>query len=187
MKSAKSHFFHSFLLLLALLLPSCEIKSHLSHRITFGNAVLYNQYIVERHKELIEEVDMYNLAIEHDYSFATKMLDSILIHATQGLKDIQHMAPYKGDSSFREVSADIFKYYSVRFIKEGKRVIELKARVDSGKGDYDEIRTLNELAKKIDMHSQQLQSRLEEIQLRFARKNNFALSGKENNNNEQEH
>ena len=31
-----------------------------SHRITFGNAVLYNQYVVERHKELIEDVDIYN-------------------------------------------------------------------------------------------------------------------------------
>lgn len=174
MNAAKFHFFYS-LLLLQLLFSACEMRSYTPHRITFGNALLYNQYIVERHKELIEDVDIFNLAIEHDYSFAAKTLDSVLIHSTQSLQDIEQMAPYKGDSSFREVSADIFKYYSGRFVEESKKVIELKAKVDSGKADYDEIKTLNDLAKKIDMHSQPLQKRLEEIQVRFARKNSLTL------------
>ena len=178
MSSAKFHFFYLVLLLLQLPFSSCEMKNHSSHRITFGNALLYNQYIVERHKELIEDVDIFNLAIEHDYSFAAKTLDSVLIHSIQSLEDIEQMEPYKGDSSFREVSADIIKYYSGTFIEESKKVIELKAKADSGKADYDEIKTLNNLAKKIDMHSQPLQKRLEEIQVRFARKNNLTLSVK---------
>lgn len=165
-------------------LSACEINTHSHERIVFANAILYNQYIVVRHKELIEDIDIYNLAIEHDYSFAAKMLDSILIHSTQSLQDIQHMAPYGGDSSFGEVSADLFKYYSGKFIQEGKKVIELKEKTDSGNADNDEIKTLNHLAKKIDMHTQPLQTRLEEVQIRFARRNNFTLSPKENDSEE---
>ena len=152
------------------------MKSHSSNGITFSNAILYNQYIVERHKELIEDVDIYNLAIEHDYNFATKTLDSILLHATQSLVDIRQMAPYKGDSSFREVSADLFEYYSGKFIEQSKMLVQLKEKLDSGKADYYETKILNELAKKIDTHSASLQIRVQEIQRRFARKNNFTLT-----------
>ena len=161
------------------------MKDHSPDRITFKNALLYNQYIVERHKELMEDINTYNLAIQHDYVFGSERLDSILKHATQSLQDIQNMAPYRGDSSFREVSADIFKYYSGQFIQEGKMLISLKSKVDSGNADYDEVEAFNKLVKKIDLHSQPIQTRLEEIQLRFARKNNLTLSIE--NSNEQEH
>ncbi len=176
MNSAKFHSVYFFILLFFLFLSSCEMKSHSSNGITFSNAILYNQYIVERHKELIEDVDIYNLAIEHDYNFASKTLDSIVLHATQGLLDIRHMAPYKGDSAFREVSADLFKYYSGKFIEQAKILIQLKEKMDSDKAGYEEIKILNELAKKIDAHSASLQIRVQEIQRRFARKNNFTLS-----------
>lgn len=168
-------------LLFQILSFSCEMETRLPHGITFSSALLYNQYIVDRHKALIEDIDIYNLAMEHDYAFATKTLDSIFIHSTQSLLDIQHMAPFKGDSSFREVTADFFKYYSGNFVDVNKRLIHLKAKMDSGLASHDEIRTLDEIAKKIDAHSESLQMRLEEIQKRFARKNNFTLSGRETN------
>ncbi len=168
-------------LLFQILSLSCEMENRSPHGITFRSALLYNQYIVDRHKALIEDIDIYNLAMEHDYAFATKTLDSIFIHSTQSLLDIQQMAPFKGDSSFREVSADFFKYYSGNFSDMSKRLIHFKAKMDSGLASPVEIRTLDEMAKKIDAHSESLQMRLEEIQKRFARKNNFTLSGRETN------
>ncbi len=168
-------------LLFQILSFSCEMESRAPHGITFSSPLLYNQYIVDRHKTLVEDIDIYNLAMEHDYAFATKTLDSIFIHSTQSLQDIQQMAPFKGDSSFREVSADFFKYYSGNFIDMSKKLIHLKGKMDSGLASHDEIRTLNEMAKKIDEHSESLQMRAEEIQRRFARKNNFTLSVTETN------
>lgn len=167
---------------LVIFFAGCEINTHSDKRIVFANAILYNQYIVVRHKELIGDIDIFNLASEHDYSFASKTLDTILKHSSQSLLDIQRMAPYKNDSSFRESSKDIFKYYSKKFVADNKKMIPIKLKIDSGKAmeaDYD---SFTELIKKIKKQSEPLQSRLEEIQSRFARKNNFTLSGKENNN-----
>ncbi|MEP7252682.1 MAG: hypothetical protein ABI683_09890 [Ginsengibacter sp.] len=155
---------------------ACEIKDRGPGRITFASPLSYNQFIVDRHKELIADVDIYNLAMEHDYAVAMKTLDSILLHASQSLSDVSHMAPFKGDSSFREVSEDFFKYYSGQFIDEGKELIELKSKADSGRADYDEITTLVQLSKKVDAHANTLQLRLQEMQRRFASKNNFILS-----------
>ena len=165
-----------FAILITGCLCTCEIKNRVPGQITFASPLSYNQFIVERHKELIADVDIYNLAMEHDYDFAMKTLDSILFHASQSLSDVNHMAPFKGDSSFREVSEDFFKYYSGQFIEEGKVLIDLKSKVDSGHANLNEVKIFSQLAKKIDAHADALQLRLQEIQRRFARKNNFALS-----------
>ncbi len=156
----------------------CDITTHSDKRIVFANAILYNQYIVVRHKELFEDIDIFNLASEHDNSFASKTLDTILKHATQSLADIQKMAPYNNDSSFRETSADFFKYYGGKFVEDGKKLILIKSKMDSGKVQEADYSNYTSLAKKIKSQSEPIESRLEEIQLRFARKNNFTLSGK---------
>lgn len=166
--------------LFILMLPGCEMNSHAGKRIFFRDALLYNEYIVARQKELIGDIDVYNMASQHNYIFAIKTLDSILLHTSQSLLDIQNMAPYKNDSSFREVSADFFKYYADRFVKDNKKLILIKMKMDSGKAVSADYKDLQELDKKISSQSESVQARLEEIQGRFARRNNFQLSGRVN-------
>ncbi len=74
MGQLKHYFICTFLTELVILLAGCEINTHSDKRTVFANAILYNQYIVVRHKKLIEDIDIFNLASEHDYSFASKIL-----------------------------------------------------------------------------------------------------------------
>lgn len=155
---------------------SCENQRPNSGRITFRDALMYNKFIVDRHKELIADIDIYNLAIEHDYPFALKTLDSILLHASKSVSDVDNMAAFRGDSSFREVSKDFFKYYAGQFIDEEKVLVGIKSKADSGFASTGEILTFSTLSKRIDAHATALQMRMQEMQRRFARKNNFTLS-----------
>ncbi|MEO8414478.1 MAG: hypothetical protein ABI472_12500 [Ginsengibacter sp.] len=156
---------------------SCDFNNHSDHsKAIFTNAVSYNEFIITRQKELMEDLDMYNLASEHDYPLALKMLDTLSVHATQNLEDITILAPFNEDSAFRETAIDEFNFYDKTFVACSRKLIGIKMRIDSGTAvdaDYDNY---NAWLKKMKKQSAPIESRLEEIQKRFAKKNNMQLT-----------
>jgi hypothetical protein len=159
-----------------IVLPGCNLNNKADHhRAVFTNAVSYNEYIISRQSELIDDADMVNLASQHDYPLALKMLDTLLVHSTQNLADLQMLAPFRGDSSFKETAIDLFNYYNNKFVPYSRKMLLIKLKIDSGTAMDSDYKVYDEYAAKIGRQSPPIEKRLVEMQARFARKNNFLL------------
>lgn len=176
MSSCKLYLLPAIFMMFLTFFSGCE-NSRSHHKKTgFVSAGDYNEFIVIRQKELMKDLEIFKLASEHDYKFANKMLDTILKHATQSLLDIREMSPYKMDSSFREGATDLFNFYCKNFVPDCKKMILLKQKVDNGTATNTDYIAFDGYLKKIKRQSAPIETRLEEIQVRFARKNNILLT-----------
>jgi hypothetical protein len=176
MSSFKLYFLPAIFMIVVIFFPGCENNRPNHDKIVSGSALNYNEFIVVRQKELMKDLEIFKLASEHDYKFASKMLDTILKHSTQSLLDIREMPPYKMDSSFREGATDLFNFYRKNFVPDCKKMILLKQKVDNSTATITEDIAFDEYLKKIKRQSGPIETRLEEIQVRFARKNNILLT-----------
>jgi hypothetical protein len=172
--SFKGNIISVLLIFFLIALPSCTHSDH--SRIVFKNPVGYNQYIVTRQKELIEDVNMVNLSSEHNYPLAIKMLDTLLAHSTQNIEEIKLLSPFKNDSSFKEVAIDEFNFYNKIFVPYSIEMLKIKIKIDSGKATNTDYDNYNEYLKKIKRKSEPIESRLEEMQSKFAKKNNMIIT-----------
>lgn len=124
----------------------------------------------------MEDVDMFYLSSEHDYPLTGKMIDTLSLHASNSISDLQVLAPYKNDSSFRETAIDVFNFYNTVFVPYARKMIYIKMKIDSGTASDSDYDNYNDYVRKIKQRSTPIESRLVEIQARFAKKNNFTLS-----------
>ena len=152
----------SMLLIIFLIISNgCDIINPSDHsKAVFTNAVTYNEY----------------LASEHDYPLALKMLDTLSVHAAQNIEDITLLAPFKNDSSFKEAAIDEFNFYNKTFVNYSREIIAIKMKIDSGTAINTDYNNYNACLKKMKRQSAPIESRLEEIQKRFAKKNNIELT-----------
>jgi hypothetical protein len=124
----------------------------------------------------MEDVDMFYLSSEHDYPLAGKMLDTLSCHASVSMAELEVLAPYKNDSSFRETAIDVFNFYNTVFVPYARKMILIKMKIDSGTAEDSDYDNYHGYMRKIKERSAPVESRLVEIQARFAKKNNFTLS-----------
>ena len=143
--------------------------THSDHsKVILSTALSYNEYIVTRQKELMEDVSMVNLSSEHDYTLALKMLDTLLKHSSDNLEDIEVLAPFKNDSVFKETAIDEFNFY--------RKMLSIKIKIDSETASDKDYANYNQYLKKIQDQSAAVESRLKEKQAKFARNNDILLT-----------
>lgn len=172
--SSEKDIFSVILVFFLITFISCTHSDH--SRIVFKSAAGYNDYIITRQKELIDDVNMVNLSGEHNYPLAIKMVDTLLAHSTQNLKEIKLLSPFKNNSSFKEVAIDEFNFYNKIFAPYSIKLLEIKIKIDSGIATSNDYRNYNEYLKKIQNKSAPIEARLEEMQSRFAKKYNIIIT-----------
>ncbi len=172
--SSEKDIFSGILIFFLITSTSCTHSDH--SRIIFKSAAGYNDYIITRQKGLMEDVDMVNLSSEHNYPLAMKMVDTLLAHSIQNLKEIKLLSPFKNNSSFKEVAIDEFNFYNKIFAPYSIKLLKIKIKIDSGIATSNDYRNYNEYLKKIRDKSAPIEARLEEMQLRFAKENNIIIT-----------
>lgn len=175
----KKYFYLLLLVVLGNEISGCDLNTHSNHNsVVFGDPVSYNEYITARQKELMDDVNMYFMASEHNYPLAVKMLDTLLLHSTQNLEDIRLLAPFKEDSSFKEIAIDLFSYYNKTFVPYSRNMMIIRMKIDSGTAVDSDYEIYNQYRGKIIRQLSPLEQRLVDIQARFAKKNNFRITNK---------
>lgn len=147
---------------------------------SFKTAVEYNDYIIALQNKVGKCIADFNKAVDSgSLSYANAMREKIVKAADEALVKLKKMPAYNGNSSFREATIPLFAFYKSCAETEYKEMVNL---VLGGKEIDDAvIARVNELVVLVTEKENKLDQQFAAEQRKFARENNFTLSGDTDN------
>lgn len=144
---------------------------------TYGTAVQYNDYIVNRQVSLMKSVMQFAAVAQKDLDSAERLLDRFIIETSVMKKEIEGMPAWRGDSTLREAAIRTFGFYYRAFADDYKLILHLKMEQD---GTNSEIENqINSIIQKITEEEKIVDARFQEAQKKFARDNKMKLQENE--------
>lgn len=143
---------------------------------SFKTAVEYNDYIIALQNKVGASIAEFNKAVDSgSLSYANATREKIVKAADEALIKLKKLPAYKGNSSFREATIPLFAFYKGCAENEYKELVNL---VLGGKPIDDAVMTrINELIAQVTEKENKLDQQFAAEQKKFARDNNFTLSG----------
>jgi hypothetical protein len=162
------------ILALASVTVSCKSKpAKGANGITYKSAVEYNDYIVSRQTTLMRNIMSFVEAAQNDLDSAERLLDKYVRQTGTMISEIKGMPPYKGDSSLRDAAASIFGFYQKIFDRDYRDILHLRNEQEGTSTEIEE--RIQEIVKRVEEEEKGYDTRFQNAQKAFARKNNMKL------------
>lgn len=157
-----------------ILLGACKNKTPKgANGETYSSATEYNDYIVDRQMTLMKRVMSFSQMAQINLDSAANMLDGFVKETSTMVKEIKGMPPYKGDSTLRDASANLFGFYRKIFDNEYRDILQLRKEQD---GTSVEIQDrIEALVKGIEDEEKGYDRSFQAAQKAFAAKNNMRI------------
>ena len=167
--------FLSFLPFLVLACKSDAPKG--ANGVVYKTAVDYNDYIVNRQNQVMQNIMDFVSVAENDLDSAELLLDKYVIEVGTMVRDLRGMPAFKGDTELRDASVDIFRFYQRIFNEDYRRIIHIRnGKLDLGDGAEAEV---ERIVEKIKAEERGKDERFHTAQTAFARKNDMQLRDNE--------
>jgi hypothetical protein len=145
---------------------------------TFKTAVEYNDYIIALQVKVGESIGNFNKAVDSgSLSYANAMRERIVKVAEEALVRLRKMPAYNGNSSLKAATIPLFEFYKSCAENEYKEMITLV--LGGGKIDDAVMERINKLVTQVTERENVLDQKFGAEQKKFAKDNNFTLSGDE--------
>lgn len=155
-------------------LISCKDKTSVgANGVRYKSPVEYNDYIVTKQAGVIKKVLNFSKVSQTNLDSAEAMLDGFIKDVDGLITDIKGMPPYKGDSSLRDASVSLFKFYKRTFDKEYRDIIHLRKEQDGTSVEIED--RIQALAKGVTEEEKELESKFKVAQKKFAESNNMRI------------
>jgi hypothetical protein len=141
----KKVFFSSAIMLCMVVLFSCknnsstpsatpdgkkETKEEASDKPSFPTAIDYNDYIINRQKDIYNYIFKMSDVAAKDPEAAEKVIDEAIPVIEKIIGEIKDMPPYKSDVSFRDAAVPLFEFYKATFDGAYREIIAINKKGD---------------------------------------------------------
>ncbi len=156
---------------------ACKQPVKGTNGVVYKTAVEYNNYIIDRQKILIKNVMDFVQVSQTDLDSADKILDKNVAEISVMINDMNGMPAYKGDSTLRNASINLFKFYKRVFGNEYKKLIEIRRY--GGDSTSNGVAEMNDIVQRITKEEANYDRIFHNTQKDFAEKNNMKLTDNE--------
>jgi hypothetical protein len=143
--------------------------------IVYTSAVQYNDYIIDRQTKLSKEMVNFYGAIELSIDSADIILDRMQKQLEKSYTEISGMAPYKGDSVFREKGVQLFAFYKDEMIPTIREIINIRKKELTVSDEASTDPRMETLQAKIDNGEEKVVNDFLSVQKKFAKENRLKL------------
>lgn len=166
---------HLFLALpFILFFSACQSKPPKGKNgVTYKSPVEYNDYIISRQSQVMKNMVRLTELDATDVDSADRMLDKYVLETGKMITEIRGMPDYNGDTSLRNVAAELFVFYKTVFDKDYRDIIHLRSDQEGTSGDTETA--ISEILKRLSAEEDRYDSRLQRVQENFAKRNNMKL------------
>ena len=169
--------FPAILVILAFGTIACNQSRGGKNGVTFKSAVQYNDYIVNRQANHMQNVlDLVKVA-EKDLDSADKMLDNFSAETVTYIEEIKEMPAYKGDSVLRDNAVSIFNFYKKVFQIEYRRIIQIRKK--GNEMTHEDLEEMKDIVGRLKREEKDYDRSFQNAQKNFADKNNIRLKESE--------
>ncbi len=160
--------------LLLTCLSSCSDSSSKGNKPGhFGDAVSYNDYIIQRQGKIINHILTVANLVGTDLDSAEALLGKGVLITDSALVEVGSMAPYQGDSTFRNRALSNFHFYRRLFTSDYRKIIAINRKGQTAtQADIDTIQAIQE---KLEAEEAELDKLLSNAQADFAKRNKMPL------------
>lgn len=159
-------------LLVSLCVVSCNAPVKGKNGVTYNTALQYNDYILNKQKDIINLIIEYSQASQNDLAKADVILDTAVATSDRYIKDIEGMPEWKGSSTFRDDALALFKFYKKTFSEDYQYIVDMQK---DGNVTKEEETKYNQLVASITSNEGRLDANMKRAQQEFANKNGFKL------------
>lgn len=161
-------------ILLAVAGYSCKQSVKGKNGVSYGSAVDYNDYIVNRQTSLMKSVLEFGNLPDSKMDSAEIFLERYTRQAEKMIAEIKGMPPYKGDSLLRDAAIRSFGFYKRIFENDYRSLLEIRKK---GTGNFTEedIAEGNRIVDKIGKEEENYDRAFREAQENYAKKNKMKL------------
>ncbi len=156
---------------------SCNQPAKGKNGVTYKSAVQYNDYIVSRQTNLMQNVLDFAKAADQDLDSAQKMLDRFVTETNTMIVEIKGMPAFKGDTTLRDAAVKSFGFYKNVFQNDYSRILTIRKKgADMTMDDIDEMK---KIVDKITRDEEGYDKAFHNAQRKFADMNHMKLSENE--------
>lgn len=137
---------------------------------TYSSAVEYNDYIVKKQQDLMN--DVIKLSANQDVNNFEKTINDMIPKIEQSIKDIQGMPAWNGDTTFRNKALDLFKFYHEACTNEFSTVVKSLKDVQT---NPDNVTKIQEITTDVSKREEDFDNAIQQAQQNFAKNNNMDI------------
>ncbi len=184
----KKVFFSSAIMLCMVVLFSCknnsstpsatsdgkkETKEEVSDKPSFPTAIDYNDYIINRQKDIYNYIFKMSDVAATDPEAAEKVIDEAIPVIEKVIGEIKAMPPYKSDVSFRDAAVPLFEFYKTTFDDTYRQIIAINKK--GNKKTKADIAKQQTLSNTLSQKEATLDNSMKSAQNTFAVSNNMRV------------
>jgi len=139
----------------------------------FETAVAYNDYIINRQKEVYGFIFKMSDASNTSPAAAEKVIDEALPAIDKILGEIKDMPPFKGDVAFRDAAVVLFSFYKTTFDKSYRAIMEINKK--GAKKTAADIARMTQISNDITNNEAQLDITMKTNQKNFGVANGMMI------------
>ncbi len=163
------------ILLLGCSIFACKQPVKGKNGVSYHSAVEYNDYIVERHTNLMKNVLEFRNVEESKLDSAEAYLRHYAHETGTMITEILGMPAYKGDSAFRDAAVRSFAFYKKVFENDYADVMRIRKK---GKSNItpEDVTEANSILDNIREEEEDLDEAFRKAQENYAEKNHMQLT-----------
>ena len=126
-----------------------EATAEVSDKPSFSTAIDYNDYIINRQKDIYNFIFKMTDVAATEPAAAEKVINEAIPAIDKIIAEIKDMPPYKSDVSFRDAAVPLFEFYKATFDGAYREIIAINKKGDKKtKADVDKQQTLSDNLSK---------------------------------------
>ncbi|HVG11630.1 MAG TPA: hypothetical protein VM843_01445 [Flavisolibacter sp.] len=139
----------------------------------FDDAVSYNDYIIQRQGKIINHILAVASQVGTDLDSAEALLGKGVLITDSALAQVGAMAPYQGDTTFRNRALGNFHFYRRLFTSDYRKIIAINRKGETAtEADIEAIQSIQE---NLEAEEAELDKLLSNAQSDFAKRNKMPL------------
>jgi hypothetical protein len=163
----------SFLLLIGI------SQFSIAQKTKFATAIEYNDYIVGLQNKIGVSINDFVTSLDSaSLRHSTKMLNTLTHIIEDAIVKVKAMPSFKGNTSFKEATLQLFVFYKICSQNEYKEMMNL---ILAEKQPDNLIEKLNELQTRVAKNEEKIDGIFQAEQMKFAKANKFELVDKNEN------
>ena len=139
----------------------------------FETAQAYNDYIINRQKEIYTYIFKMSDGLKVDVATAEKVIDEALPVIDKVIEDVNAMPAFNGDTSFRNAAIKLFEFYRTTFNTSYRQVMAINKK--GSKMTLADQTKLQKISSDVSITENGLDMIMKSAQSNFATSNNSSV------------
>ena len=157
---------------ISVLFISCNGPIKGKNGVSYKTALQYNDYILNKQKDIVNLIMQYAQAGQNDLAKADVILDTAIATSNRYINDVEGMPAWKGDSTFRDTTLSLFRFYKNTFSGGYRYIIDMQR---DGTVSAAEEEKYKQIVADITDTEGRLDANMKRTQQAFADKNGFRV------------